>query len=238
MEQGQNLTLWVAFGAGLLSFLSPCVLPLIPSYVSFITGLSLRDLSASQKNTEMMKKMILNSVLFILGFSTVFVSLGASASFLGQVLSEYKFTIMRVGGVLIILLGLFITGLLKIAPLTQEKKVHLTRKPLGLIGSFLVGITFAAGWTPCVGPILGSVLVIAGSTGQLLRGILLLSIYSLGLAIPFFLSTLAIGWFLSFNKKIQKYINIISILAGILLIIVGVLMVTGKFTWLSYVLNY
>ena len=238
MGEENQVTLFVAFVAGLVSFLSPCVLPLIPTYIAFITGFSLKELQDTHKDSAMLRKMVINSLAFILGFSTIFILLGASASFIGQFLNEYKSTIAKVGGFIVIFLGIFMTGIVKIQPLLQEKRVHVTKKPLGLLGTFLVGVTFAAGWTPCVGPILGSVLVVAGSSGHFLRGIILLVAYSLGLGIPFFVSTLAIGWLLSFNKKVMKYVNIISILTGILLIIIGVLMVTGKFNALIYSFSY
>ncbi|MCD6459667.1 sulfite exporter TauE/SafE family protein [bacterium] len=238
MGDESQVTIFVSFAAGLVSFLSPCVLPLIPTYVAFITGFSLNELQDSHKDSAMLKKMIINSLAFILGFSTIFILLGASASFIGQFLNEYKTVISKIGGFVIIFLGLFMTGLFKVQSLLQEKKFHISKKPLGLIGTFLVGVTFAAGWTPCVGPILGSVLVVAGSSGHFLKGIILLTAYSLGLGIPFFISTLAIGWLLSFNKKIMKYVNIISVLGGIFLIIIGLLMVTGKFNMLIYSFSY
>ena len=238
MGDENQVTLYVAFIAGLVSFLSPCVLPLIPTYVAFVTGFSLKELQDTHKDSAMLKKMIINSLAFILGFSTIFIMLGASASFIGQFLNDHKSIIAKVGGFVIIFLGIFMTGIFKLQPLLKEKRFHITKKPLGLLGTFLVGVTFAAGWTPCVGPILGSVLVVAGTSGEMLRGVILLTAYSLGLGIPFFVSTLAIGWLLSFNKKVMKYMNIVSILAGILLIIIGVLMVTGKFNMIIYSFSY
>lgn len=237
MSEEQNITVWVAFGAGLLSFLSPCVLPLIPSYITFVTGISLKELKEEHKSKTMIQKMVINSLAFILGFSFVFIALGASASFMGGILSTYKFWITRIGGAVIIVLGLFITGLIKIKSLSYDKKFEMKRKPFGILGSFVVGIVFAAGWTPCVGPILGSVLVLAGSEADLYKGILLLTSYSLGLGIPFFISTIAIGLLLSASKKINQYLRIISILSGVLLIAIGILMVTGKFNWFIYALS-
>ncbi len=238
MHADQNITLWVAFAAGLLSFLSPCVLPLIPSYVAFVTGFSLKELQSGIKSGEMIKRVVFNSLSFILGFSAVFIALGASASFIGQILSEYKDMIARIGGVIIILLGFFLIGVLKIDFLSQEKKFHIAKKPFGILGAFVIGLAFAAGWTPCVGPILGSVLVIASSSSQMTRGIILLTMYSLGLGIPFFISALAIGWFLSVNKKLTRFIHPLTIIAGVILITIGFLMAMGKFTRLIYWLSF
>ncbi len=237
MAEEQSITIWVAFGAGLLSFLSPCVLPLIPSYITFVTGISLKELKEEHKSKTMIQKMVINSIAFILGFSFVFISLGASASFMGELLSTYKFWITRIGGSIIIVLGLFITGLIKIKPLSYGKKFELKKKPFGILGSFVVGIVFAAGWTPCVGPILGSVLLLAGTEASLYKGILLLTAYSLGLGIPFFISTIAIGLLLSASKKINKYLQIVSVFSGVLLIAIGILMVTGKFNQFIYALT-
>jgi len=238
MSSEPGITLWVAFGAGLVSFLSPCVLPLIPSYVAFVTGFSLKELQSGDKSGEMIKRMVLNSLFFIAGFSAVFIALGASASFIGRVLSEYKDLISRIGGLIIIFLGVFLTGVIKVGFLSHEKKFRVVRKPFGILGAFVVGLAFAAGWTPCVGPILGSVLVIAGSSSQMMRGVVLLSMYSLGLGIPFFIATVAIGWFLSVNKKLMRFVHPLTVFAGIVLVIIGLLMASGKFTRLIYWLSF
>ena len=204
MESGQNISLLLAFSAGLFSFLSPCVLPLVPSYVSYITGLSFEDLTNKTERTDILKTTVFNSLLFILGFSVVFISLGASASYIGKLMVSYQEIIRKVGGVIIIIFGLFIMGILKMNFLQVEKKMHIKSKPAGYIGSFLVGIGFAAGWTPCVGPILGSILLFASTSGSVATGIKLLTIYSIGLALPLFISALAIN---SFYPILRNSIN-------------------------------
>ena len=218
----------LAFMAGVLSFLSPCVLPLVPSYVSFITGMSFEDLTGSTDRKRVRNLTITNSLVFIAGFSAVFIALGASSSVAGQILFRYQEWLRIIGGILIIIFGLFIAGFLKLDFLMRERKVHLGGKPAGYIGTFAIGMTFAAGWTPCIGPILGSILLFASAKGSAVYGIKLLSVYSLGLAVPFFISSLAINSFLSYSKKFQKYMRVIMIISGILLIAFGVIMLTNR----------
>lgn len=217
-----------AFLAGVLSFLSPCVLPLLPSYVSFITGISFEDLTAGVDKKKIRYLTITNSLSFILGFTAVFVILGASSSFVGRFLFEYQEWIRIIGGILIIIFGLFIAGFLKLDFLMREKKVHLSGKPMGYAGTFFVGMTFAAGWTPCIGPILGTILLYASSKGSALYGFELLAVYSLGLALPFFISSLAINSFLSYSQKILRYMRVIMVISGILLIIFGIMLLTNR----------
>ena len=236
MESGQNISLLLAFSAGLFSFLSPCVLPLVPSYVSYITGLSFEDLTNKTERTDILKTTVINSLLFILGFSVVFISLGASASYIGKLMVSYQEIIRKVGGVIIIIFGLFIMGILKMNFLQVEKKMHIKSKPAGYIGSFLVGIGFAAGWTPCVGPILGSILLFASTSGSVATGIKLLTIYSIGLALPLFISALAINSFLSYFKKFHKYIRIITIASGLLLVFLGILIYTNSLSLITFYL--
>ena len=218
----------LAFMAGVLSFLSPCVLPLVPSYVSFITGMSFEDLTGSADRKRVRNLTITNSLVFIAGFSAVFIALGASSSVAGQILFRYQEWLRIIGGILIIIFGLFIAGFLKLDFLMRERKLHLGGKPAGYIGTFAIGMTFAAGWTPCIGPILGSILLYAGAKGSAVYGIKLLSVYSLGLGVPFFISSLAINSFLSYSKKLQRYMKIIMIISGILLIAFGVIMLTNR----------
>ena len=196
-----DISFTLAFMAGILSFLSPCVLPLVPSYVSFITGMSFEDLTGSADRKRVRNLTITNSLVFIAGFSAVFIALGASSSAAGRILFQYQEWIRIIGGILIIIFGLFISGFLKLDFLMRERKVHLGGKPAGYIGTFAIGMTFAAGWTPCIGPILGSILLFASAKGSAVYGIKLLSVYSLGLAVPFFISSLAITSFLSYSKK-------------------------------------
>ncbi len=226
---GNEISLLVAFTAGLLSFLSPCVLPLIPAYISFITGVSIKDLTDSGSKNVGTNKIILETALFCLGFSVVFILLGATITFMGGFLSAHQDKIRIGGGILIILFGLHITGLLKFKTLEKEKRIALKGKPASLLGSFVVGVVFAVGWTPCIGPILGSILALAATKESVNQGMLLLCSYSLGLAVPFFITSVAINGFLRLSRKISKYLNVISIISGAILIIVGILLVTNRF---------
>lgn len=229
----QSISLFIAFSAGFLSFVAPCVLPLIPSYVSYITGLSFRELTGENDRGKIRVITIRHSLLFIAGFSTIFILMGASASFVGRVLIDYQNIIRKVGGILIFLFGLYIIGLLRLNFLGREAKIRLPRKPPGLCGSYLVGNTFAVGWTPCVGPILGTILLYAGTTGSVGSGIRLLTAYSLGLGLPLFITSLAINSFLIYFKKVQKHMRLIQVLCGIFLLAVGVLIFTNYFSILS-----
>jgi cytochrome c-type biogenesis protein len=218
----------LAFLAGLLSFLSPCVLPLVPSYVSFITGISFEDLTEGADRGKVTFLTITNSLSFIAGFSTIFVGLGASSSAIGKFFFEYQDWIRIVGGILVIFFGLFVSGIIRLDFLTRERKIHLSGKPAGYVGSFLVGMTFAAAWTPCIGPILGTILLYASSKGSTAYGLKLLAVYSLGLAIPFFLSSLMLNTFLSYSSKIRRYMRVIMAASGLLLIVFGVLLLTNN----------
>ena len=222
-----------AFIAGLLSFLSPCVLPLIPSYITYITGLSFADLQAEHPSHIIRQKTIFHSLCFIAGFTAVFVLLGASATYIGSFLNENAVIIRKVGGVLLVLLGIHVTGLLHIRFLLGEKRVSIKHKPAGYAGSFLVGIAFAAGWTPCIGPILAGILAVAATAESVNQGIILLLLYSLGLGVPFFLSALAMHRFLSIFNRFKKYIHFFEIITGILLMAVGVLIYTNMLSRLS-----
>lgn len=232
MSGGQDLSLWLAYGAGVFSFLSPCVLPLVPSYVAFITGLSFEELTQGGREEGIRPVILIHSLLFILGFSTLFTALGASASLVGQFLAEHRGVIRIAGGILVILFGLFISGILSLALLQREKKFHFQRKPLGYIGSFLVGIAFAAGWTPCVGPILSSILLYASTADDLKAGMLLLFFYSLGMGLPFFICSMALNSFLRFFQKANRFLDLFTKGGGILLIIVGVLLLTDSLNFL------
>ncbi len=223
----------LAFLAGVFSFLSPCVLPLVPSYVSFITGVSFEDLKEGTDRKKIRFLTITNSLAFICGFSLIFIALGASSSAVGQFFFNYQDWIRIVGGVLVILFGLFISGIVKIDFLTRERKFHMSGKPAGYIGSFLVGMTFAAAWTPCIGPILGTILLYASSHGSAAYGFKLLSVYSLGLALPFFLSSLMFNSFLSYSAQIRKYMRVVMLASGALLIVFGILLLTNNVRLLS-----
>jgi cytochrome c-type biogenesis protein len=217
----------VAFSAGLLSFLSPCVLPLIPSYVTFITGLSLDDATRARRAA------LVHSLLFVLGFSLIFIALGAGATALGRLLIAYRGAITKVGGVLIIVFGLYLLGVFNVAMFSRERRVHLADKPAGYLGTVLVGIAFGAGWTPCIGPILGAILTYNMSSPDLAHGTALLGAYSLGLAVPFVASALLLQRFLDFFARIRSQLLVLSRVSGALLIVVGVLMITNQFTRLA-----
>ena len=218
----------LAFAAGLLSFLSPCVLPLVPSYVSFITGVSFEDLTGGVDKRRIRYLTITNSLAFVFGFSAVFMALGVSSSAIGKFLFTYQDVIRIVGGIVVIIFGLFVAGFLKIDFLTRDKKFHLSGKPMGYAGTFIVGMTFAAGWTPCIGPILGTILLYASTKGSALYGFKLLAVYSLGLAVPFFVSSLAMNSFLSYSRKLLRYMRFIMIASGLLLILFGVMLLTNR----------
>ncbi|MCL5023138.1 MAG: cytochrome c biogenesis protein CcdA [Nitrospirae bacterium] len=224
----KDISFPLAFFAGVLSFLSPCVLPLVPSYVSFITGISFEDLTADTDRRRIRYLTVTNSLAFILGFSAVFMALGASSSAVGRILFEYQEWIRIIGGVLVIIFGLFVAGFLRLDFLMKDKKVHLTGKPVGYLGTFLVGMTFAAGWTPCIGPILGTILLYASAQGSAFYGFKLLAVYSIGLALPFFVSSLAINSFLSYSKKIMRSMRVIMIISGVLLILFGIMLLTNR----------
>lgn len=219
----------LAFLAGVLSFLSPCVLPLVPAYVSFITGFSIDELRSGPRIAKAMG----NTIAFVLGFSTIFVSLGASSSLLGHFLIQYQDYVRIGGGILTIVFGLFIAGFVRLDFLMREKRFHISKGPTGYLGSFLIGMSFAAGWTPCIGPILGTILIYASSQGSASYGLKLLSVYSLGLALPFIIATLAINLFFTYTRKIQKFMRVIMILSGLILITFGVVLLTNKIGMLS-----
>jgi cytochrome c-type biogenesis protein len=233
MSGSSDLSLYLAFAAGLLSFLSPCVLPLLPSYLAFITGLSFEELTREETQGKRRKTILLHSLMFVLGFSSLFTALGASATYLGQFLSAYRDTIRIAGGILVILFGLFISGIFSFDFLQREKKFHLQNKPLGFLGSYLVGLTFAAGWTPCVGPILSSILLFASTQQDVWSGIFLLLAYSLGMGLPFLVCSLALNTFLSTFRKTARHIGVITKVGGALLILVGILLLTDSFSYLN-----
>src|SRR5712692_9721020 len=229
---GGSLGVVVAFSAGLFSFLSPCVLPMFPSYLSSITGMSVGDLTADLTGAAR-RRVMLHALAFVAGFSLVFVSLGASFSAAGQFLLDYHETIRRVGGVLIVLFGLYIAGVFKLGLLGRTKQLQLREKPAGYLGSLAVGITFAIGWTPCVGPILGAILSLAGTADTVQRGVGLLIAYSAGLGLPFLLSAVALGSFLRVFKRYRPFIPVMERAAGILLVVVGVLVFTNYYIVLN-----
>jgi len=227
MNEPVTLGLFVAFAAGLLSFLSPCVLPLVPSYIGFLTGMSLPEMGTRRRAA------LVHAVLFVAGFSLVFVLLGASATALGRALNHYQVWLQRIGGVLIIAFGLICLGVIKVGWMGQERRAHLEDKPVGYLGSALVGMAFAAGWTPCIGPVLGGILGLAATSGEVSRGMLLLAVYSAGLAVPFLLAAWAIESFLKWFQRFRRFLPWVMRVSGALLVFVGVLLVSGEFTRLA-----
>lgn len=233
MPQTEAVTVGVAisFAAGLLSFLSPCVLPLIPSYVTFVTGLTLEDVQRSRRIA------LVHSLLFVLGFTLVFLALGATATTLGRMLGYNREWVGRIGGVLVIVLGLYLLGAFNVGIFARERRLHIAEKPLGYLGTVFVGMAFAAGWTPCIGPILGAVLTYTASSADLNRGLVLLFAYSLGLAVPFVLAALMVDRFILLFQRYRGALIWATRAAGLLLILVGILMLTDTMRLLSQWLN-
>lgn len=234
MNNGDGIGIAASFAAGLLSFLSPCVLPLMPAYISFITGASLEELKSGAKSA---KKTFLHSVFFVAGFGVVFVLLGASATLLGGVIFEKRDILRWIGGVVIIIFGMHVSGIVRIPFLYYEKRMELRQSSLGFMGSFFIGMAFAVGWTPCIGPILSSILVLASAQESLAKGIVLLAAYTLGLGIPFILTGLFINRAIALFSKLQKYFKAIEIFAGGVLILIGILLLTDNFVVLSAKIN-
>jgi cytochrome c-type biogenesis protein len=227
MEETGTVGVLISFTAGLLSFLSPCVLPLIPSYVTFITGMGLDEVREARRAA------LVHALLFVAGFTLIFLLLGATATVIGRVMLEYRDIISKVGGVLIIAFGLYLLGAFNISALATERRVHLANKPVGYLGTVLVGIAFGAGWTPCIGPILGSILIYTSSSADLGRGLLFLFVYSLGLAIPFLLSAVAVHRFIAAFARFRPAMVWVSRAGGVLLILIGILLLTDYFTILA-----
>ena len=225
-----------AFVAGIISFLSPCVLPLVPGYVSLVSGASVEELQS--KDRKLLNTVLLHSIMFILGFTVVFVCLGAAATSLGHLMKMYKKELTWIAGTVIVIFGLHLTGLLKIKQLYADKRLHSAGSGKSPLGAFVIGFAFAFGWTPCIGPILAVILTMAGSADSVQRGILLLFVYSLGLAVPFLLTSVGINGFLSFYGKFRRHLQKVEIGSGVLLIICGVLIFTRHFTLLSSYLGF
>jgi len=225
-----------AFVAGLVSFLSPCVLPLVPGYVSLISGVGVEELKTHE--SQLLRKMMLNSVSFILGFSVVFITLGAISTEVGQLLARYKSTLAQVAGVVIILFGLHLTGIFRINALYADKRLHGVKGGSTAGGAFLIGFAFAFGWTPCVGPMLAVILGFAAAQDSVFKGVALLAVYSMGLAVPFLLTSFGIERFLKFYTRFRSHMHAIEVASGALLIGLGVLLVLGRFTLISNYLSF
>ena len=225
-----------AFVAGLLSFLSPCVLPLVPGYVSLISGATVEELQGSER--RMLGTVMLHSVTFIVGFSFVFIVLGAVATGLGQFFNQYHHLLAKIAGIIVIVFGLHLTGLLKIKALYADKRLHDVKGSSSALGSFVVGFAFAFGWTPCIGPILAGILALAAEQDKVAKGVMLLAIYSLGLAVPFLLTSLGVDRFLSFYGRFRRHLHTVEVISGVLLIAVGVLIFMNNLKLLSGYLSF
>jgi cytochrome c-type biogenesis protein len=243
-----DVSLIAAFVAGVLSFISPCVLPLVPGYLSFISGVSLDSMRtapagaagsavAAPAPPAAGRQVFISSLAFVFGFSVVFISLGAAASSIGGALLEWRTVMGKIAGVLLIIFGLHTMGLLKVSWLYKEKRIQTSAKPAGLVGAFVVGLAFAFGWTPCIGPILGTILALAADEGNLQRGVLLLSVYSLGLGVPFLLTSLMVNQFFKAFAKIRRHYHLIEVTAGVLMVTVGILIFTNRFTIITQYLT-
>jgi cytochrome c-type biogenesis protein len=224
-----SVSFTVAFLAGVLSFLSPCVLPLVPAYLGFITGMSLDELRGDAPRSAV----LLPAVFFVLGFTIIFLLLGASATFLGQILFRYQDWISRIGGVLIVIFGLHLLGVLRLAPLMRERRMQLASTPKGYFGATAAGLVFGAGWTPCIGPVLGTLLTAAAARATMGSAMLLLGGYSLGLAVPFLLAAVGTSYFLGASRRMRGLIPVLEKTSGAVLVLVGVLLVSGTFSTLS-----
>jgi cytochrome c-type biogenesis protein len=233
MASISNFPLLASFTAGLFTFVSPCVLPLIPVYISFITGVSVNELK--NENSSSLGRTFFSALFFVLGFSLVFISLGASASYLGGLFGSHKALIRWIGGGAVIIFGMHLAGVFKIKFLYFEKRMSAQKFSGGYLGSFLVGIAFGAGWTPCIGPILSSILILASTQDTVYKGILLLIAYSAGLGLPLLLTALFINLALGFFSKIKKYYGLIETVSGVILVLMGILIISNNFKWLSQI---
>lgn len=232
MESALGVSTLVAAAAGLLSFLSPCVLPLVPSYLAYIAGVSFAELRSRPTGTTR-AAVLLNALGFVAGFSLIFVAMGASVTLLGEWLMAYRHLVQQIGGALIVVFGLHLLGVLRLPFLVRQATLSLANRPSGVLGSMAVGVTFASGWTPCVGPVLGSILTLASANQTLGDGMMLLGAYSAGLALPFLASALAFGSFLRFSARFRPYLRFVDRVAGLLLIGVGLLLFLNYMPYLN-----
>ena len=234
---GMDITFYGVFIAGIISFLSPCILPIIPPYITFIAGMSLDQVTAEGKSFRVGRKIMLAALAFVLGFGTVFILLGASASYLGQKLVDYFDILKYVAGAIIILMGLHFMGIFRISMLYRQAKFDVQKKPAGFGGAYLVGLAFAFGWTPCVGPVLASILFVAGAEESATRGALLLAVYAAGIGIPFLLAAAFAGPFVRFMQKFSKHMATVEKVMGFLLVLTGVMIMTGYMQELGFFLQ-
>ncbi len=233
MTNTSEVSIVISFVAGVLTFLSPCILPLFPSYITYITGKSFEDIKTLSPSSNIRRVTAMHSLFFILGFSIVFILFGVTFAYLGSFFGLRKTLFEKIGGILIILFGLHISGALRLGFLNREKNLSFNKKKAGYFGSLLVGMAFAVGWTPCVGPILSSILIYASTLESLPRAIMLLCFYSMGLGVPFFVASLAINQFLFIFNRFKNFMKFVPIVTGVFLVIVGTLLFTGQFSRLS-----
>jgi len=222
-----------SFLAGLISFLSPCVLPLVPGYISIVSGFSLDQLKSQEQQRSVLGTVVMNSVMFVVGFSITFILLGASATAVGQVLASQKLLFGRLAGILLIIFGIHLTGIYRINFLYQDKRFNNVSKPRGLFGALVLGLAFAFGWSPCIGPMLATVLGLASERDTVAQGVFLLAVYSAGLGIPFLLTSLGFNQFLSFYSKFKRHFHTMEVASGVLVILIGLLFVTNRLTLLN-----
>ncbi len=235
---GIDVSIWAAFAAGVLSFLSPCVLPLVPPYLCYLAGANLEELTGEKGDEARAtaRRALLTAFVFVLGFSTIFVALGAGASAIGQLLREYLDILAKIAGVVIIIMGLHFMGLFKLRFLLMEKRYQADTRPASMMGAYVMGLAFALGWTPCIGPVLASILAVAASEESVAKGAFLLAVYSAGLGVPFLLAAFAINGFLAFMKRFRRHLGLVEKIMGAFLVITGVMFLTGGMqivsTWL------
>jgi cytochrome c-type biogenesis protein len=232
-----SVSLFGAFLAGLLSFVSPCVLPIVPGYLSFISGVNVARMKDGVADPGQLRRVVLTSLAFVLGFSTVFVSLGAAATLVGYYLQQWKRPLGMIGGAIVIVLGLHTMGVIKLNFLLYEKRAEVKTKPLGLLGAYVVGLAFAFGWTPCIGPILGAILLYAAQQETVTQGVVLLSAYSAGLGIPFLAASLAINRFFAASGTLRRHMKAVEYVSGVLLVGVGLLLLTDRLAVIALYLS-
>lgn len=231
---GSEITVFAAFAAGVVSFLSPCVLPLVPPYLCFLAGSSLEELTEAKADDVARKRVIISAIVFVLGFSTVFVILGATASAVGELLREHLDILAKIAGVIIIIMGLHFLGVFKFAFLNKDTRYQHSDRPRGIIGSYTIGLAFALGWTPCIGPILGAILAVAAAEESVSKGAFLLAVYSAGLGVPFLAAAYGINGFMRFMKRFKRHLGKVEKAMGALLVLTGIMFLTGTMQTLSY----
>jgi cytochrome c-type biogenesis protein len=229
-----DISVGAAFLAGLLSFVSPCVLPIVPPYLCYLAGVSVDELKGDAATAATSRRIIMSSVAFVLGFSTVFVALGATASVVGKSIAQHFDTLAVIAGVIIIIMGLHFLGVFRIGLLFREARVQVERKPPGLVGAYVIGLAFAFGWTPCVGPVLAAILFVAGTSDTVLRGSLLLLVYALGIGLPFILAAAFASRFLGWASRFRKHMGTVEKIMGGFLVLTGILFITGQMSAISY----